>query len=543
MSHGGKEFVRFLVQSGSRHLFGLPGSSMVAPVYELQNTDVEFIPCIHESVAVAAADGYSRVAGSAVVLLYMLPGLANGLTNIYNAWRDESSLIVVASQQASRYRSLSATVGEGDLVGMATPFTRFAHELAPGMDMGFWLDKALSVSTGQLPGPVFLSIPEDVFEGEVAKTSFKRARKPVPAVPEVDNLAEALADAERPLIVVGGQLRRFGGSKAIEDLSSRYDVAMAYETGFQDRLGVAPGHENSFGNLLFEPELESSPDFVLVLGARLMLEAHPQPSWFSNAQFIAHVNADPLKLEETRRADWATAVDPGAFAVALLAKLDEMQFASQKKATRRKWLNSLRRPKDVQADPFGLGLATYARAIAPLHDAMDRGWLVDEALTGGVLLQGILSSSNGERYIGTTGAALGWGPGAAAGVAIASGEPVTCVIGDGTLRFGALGLWTIRAQNLPVTIVVLDNGGYASTRFFERKYVERLGPKARPQHASYYGSDFRGTGSTVEGIIEGFNIPVEVVSEGNDAREAIERAWSSSEKGPNAVVIKMDFGE
>ena len=80
--HGGAELVRFLMDKGYKHVFGLPGSSMVAPLYEMQNKDISFVSAIHESVAVAAADGYARVAGSAMVLLYMLPGVANGLANI-----------------------------------------------------------------------------------------------------------------------------------------------------------------------------------------------------------------------------------------------------------------------------------------------------------------------------------------------------------------------------------------------------------------------------------------------------------------------------
>ena len=154
-----------------------------------------------------------------------------------------------------------------------------------------------------------------------------------------------------------------------------------------------------------------------------------------------------------------------------------------------------------------------------------------------------LTALDGSRYVGTSGASLGWATGAAAGVALASGEPVTCVLGDGALRFGALGLWTIRAQNLPVTVVVIDNGGYGSTRFFERQFVERLGPQANPQRAGYLGSDLRETGSTVRGVIEGFGIPTTVVPRGGDARAAVESSWSNSANGPNAVVIEMDFGE
>jgi len=141
--------------------------------------------------------------------------------------------------------------------------------------------------------------------------------------------------------------------------------------------------------------------------------------------------------------------------------------------------------------------------------------------------------------VSTTGAALGWGTGAAAGIALASGEPVTLIIGDGSLRFGALGLWSIRQSNLPITIVVLDNGGYGSTRFFERAYMARLGNKAPFAQPAYSCSDLRSVGSSVGGIIEGFGIACRTLSPDDDVRAAVEAAWATSSEGPNAIVVPL----
>lgn len=538
---GGTELVRFLNEKKFKHVFGLPGSSMVAPLYELQRTDIEFVPAIHESVAVAAADGYARVAGSAVVMLYMLPGLANGLANIYNAGRDETPLIVIASQQASKFRSENATIGEGDLVNLMHPHCRMSHELAPGMSVRFWLERAHRVATGPLPGPAFLSIPEDVFEGLGPVGAPVISTSPVGSSPDPRDVAIVLQQAERPLILVGGQLRRFGGSEVIEGLAERHGFALAFESGFPDRYGVAPGHMNCFGGISGAPDLEASADAVVAVGARFLLEAHPRPAWFPAARFTAQINADPLKLEETRQVHWAAAADPAAFARSLAVALENLPRDESLVGRRRAWLTSLREAGAKRS--VSSLMQTYYSAVMPLFDALDRGWVVDESVMGVVPLGKTLSALDGRRYVGTSGASLGWATGAAVGVALASGEPVTCVLGDGALRFGALGLWTIRAQNLPVTLVVIDNGGYGSTRFFERQYVQRLGAEASPQSAGYLGSDLRGTGSSVEGVIAGFGIPVERVPIGGNARSAIERAWDRSAHGPNAVVIEMEFAE
>jgi thiamine pyrophosphate-dependent acetolactate synthase large subunit-like protein len=537
---GAHELVRFLVEHDHRHVFGLPGSSMVSALYELQGANISYVPAIHESVAIAMADGYSRVAGSAVAMLYMLHGVANGMANLYNAWRDESRIIVLASQQSSHLRTPGQTIGEGDVVGMVKPYTRLAHELSLGMPVRRWLEAAHRASAGPQPGPVVLSLPEDVLERTAPSVALRRSNQRAKGHPDLAMVADALANARKPLIVVGGQLRRFGGSEAIERIAADHAISLVFESGFNDRLGAAPGHPNMMGNISAHgAAAERAADVVLLIGSRAINEAHPRGNWFPSADFIAHINNDPSKLEETVTADWSYACNPADAAEALEAALGSRPQSAEDLAARRRHILEM---KAAPLAPQQAAIvAPYAEAVAALHGALDRGWVVDESVMGALAFMHGLKSADGSRYVSTTGAALGWGTGAAAGVALASGEPVTCVIGDGSLRFGALGLWSIRACNLPITLVVVDNGGYGSTRFYERSYLQRLGSDAPFPRPSYNGSDFRFVGSTVGGIIEGFGIPCHTVAPGEDARQAVESAWANCGAGPNAVVVPLGF--
>jgi len=180
-------------------------------------------------------------------------------------------------------------------------------------------------------------------------------------------------------------------------------------------------------------------------------------------------------------------------------------------------------------------------AVEPLRDALDHGWVVDESTSGLFALQDRLTATDGSRYIGTTGSSLGWGTGAAVGVALASGEPVTLVIGDGSLRFSALGLWNIAAGKLPITVVVLDNGGYGSTRMFELFHAQKLSATGQSQEVGYLGSDLRNMGPSVKSIIEGFGIPCMTPKSGDDMRAAMMTAWEKGRKGPSAIVLPVDF--
>ena len=540
-ARGSDQLVKFIDDHGYRHIFGLPGSSMAAAIHAFQNCGAEYVPSIHESVTMAMADGYARVAGSGLGMVYMMPGVANCVANLYNAWRDESPVMLLASQQGTRLRTPNWTVCEGDLVGLTAPYTRLAQELAPGMPLRPWLERARQTSLGPLPGPVFLSLQENVISDPQTVEEARTSVRPVQVCPDVSAIADALRTAERPLIVVGGQLARFGGAKAIEELSRDQAIPICYESGFNDRLGAAPGHPNVFGNIIAAAApLEQEADVVLVIGARLMMDAHVRPMpWFPKAKFIAHVNNDPEKLETTMSAHWAAACDPGKVAMALRDALAAQPASAELREKRTRQMEAVRGMGRIALLSM---ISHYLDAFEPIRDALDHGWLVDESTLGTFTLQECLTSQDGSRYMNTTGASLGWGTGAAAGVALASGEPVTLTMGDGATRFGALGLWTIAARKLPVTIIVFDNGGYGSTRMFERLHIEKLGPEAMPQSAGYLGSDLRELGPSVQSIIEGFGIPCHVPKPDDDMRKAVMAAWDKGRTGPNAVVIPMAFG-
>jgi thiamine pyrophosphate-dependent acetolactate synthase large subunit-like protein len=538
-ARGSAEILRFLEDHGHRHVFGLPGSSMVSTLYELQRSSIMYVPSVHESVAVAAADGYARVAGSAVCMLYMLPGMANGLANIHNAWRDETPLIILSSQQGSVYRTPGNTIGEADLVNLVKPFSRLAHELTPGMPIRRWLEAADRAAHGPPSGPVFLSITEDAMEQPGPVIDAPKSVRAAAGAPDVSIVAGRLSRAERPLIVVGGQLRRCGGTTAVEEIAKRWEIPVAYEVGFNDRLGVGPGLKHSVGHLLDAGARHArDADVVVLIGARSLLEAHPQPC-FQKAQFLAQVNADPNQIETTKFVHWACACDPGAFAAALLVALTASPPQPDLLARRAAHLDAGPTPPSLQNPMFKLK-SRHVKAVESFHDALDRGWVVDESVTAMTsVIQG-LSSKDGARYMNTAGASLGWGTGAACGAALASGDPVTCVLGDGALRFGVQGLWTMKALNLPITLIVLDNGGYGSTRFFERQFVEGLGAGAEPANASYYGSDLR-SGPGVADMIRGFGISCRTMSSVDDARAAVVEAWQKSFDGPGAVVIPIEY--
>src|SRR3546814_5625407 len=95
-------------------------------------------------------------------------------------------------------------------------------------------------------------------------------------------------------------------------------------------------------------------------------------------------------------------------------------------------------------------------------------------------------------------------------------------------------------MNLPVTIVVIDNHGYGSTRNYERQYIAEKGPEANPQKPGYLNMDMRTMGPDLKAMIEGFGIPCRRLTPGDDLRAAVEQAWaeSSSRSGEHMCELK-----
>src|SRR4051794_3343274 len=172
---GAQQFVEFLEQRDQRHVFGLTGSSSVSIFHQLQRSKVEYVQAVHESAAIAMADGYARVTGAGTAVIYKLPGTGNAVNNIYNAWRDENPLLVIASQQRSNLRTGTSSTGEADLLPLVKQFTKFAAEIPAGSSLEWWLEAATQRAYGPPSGPSFLSIPVDVLE-DAAVASVDRER-------------------------------------------------------------------------------------------------------------------------------------------------------------------------------------------------------------------------------------------------------------------------------------------------------------------------------------------------------------------------------
>lgn len=526
---GSMGILRFLEARTARHLFGLPGSSSVPIFHGLPSTRLRFVAALQEGGSMAMADGYARFAGPTGVLLYMLPGVATALSNLYNAWRDETPLVIIASQLASHARSGQAHVGEADLEELTRPFARFAQEVSSADELMDALEAACNAAVGPPSGPAVVIVPEDVMSDKVSMPSkFTIPEPQLAPLPDLQPIIHQLLSAERPVIVVGGQLRRCGGSEAVEAIADHLGIPIVYEPFWNDRLGVSPGHRCMVGQLTERSSLGTQADFVLAIGCRLFNEVHPRSDrWFPEDAFVAHVNADPTKLAQASSTSWPLAVPPDHVAAALLAACRDCELPHELRGAREARLAAV---IDRRSTPRS---GPYSSTATALSEVLESSYLVDESVSANLPILLALQGSRGDRYVSTTGASLGWGIGAACGVALATSEPVVCALGDGAFFFGAQALWPAVAMQLPITFVVLDNGGFGSTKMFEEHYINEH-PSAAMGPAQFVGSDFSASGPSVRSVAEGFGLPVVSLDSG-----ASLEAELGVNRGPGPVLLHV----
>ncbi len=444
---------------GVDRVFICPGSTEAAFLdASLDERDIELVATSDEAITVSMADGYARATGRpAVAYVHTHLGLANGLAHLSCAKLERSPVVVLTGLKAAALHGATAGFTTApDTTGLARQFVKWAHESGTPETIGTDLAHALRVATTPPAGPAFLAVAQDRMEADtdVAPGPGPRATPRLRPDPDaITAAAEVLAQAERPLVVAGAEIFRADAVEALDRLAERLGAPVVVE----DRRTIERAETarlRTFTGVLGGRE---DADAILLAGARapIRFEHHAPPVLPADVPTV-HLTEDPRELALTGAlpllgdvrhalADLTAAlpVAPGGFRRA--ASGDE---------------------PDEAAIPIRVP-ALMRRLCAALEPGT---WVIDDSVTSKAALLGpALVPEAGLRYLTTAGGSLGWGLGAALGVAEA-GERVVAVLGDGVFQFGIAGLWTAVSRALPVTFVVVNNQSYGAVKAALRRY-------------------------------------------------------------------------
>lgn len=506
MRTGGEVLVAALRALDVEVAFGLPGVHNLAAWKAFPSSGVRLVGVRHEQTAAYAADGYARATGRlGVALTTTGPGAANAVAATGEAWACHSPLLVIATDVPTTVRRPGQYRGvlheTTDQAGFFRPVTKQVVRVEAVEEL---YEKAVLAGRSALRAPrrpVYLEVPTDLLSAAAPEPVPLLDASPAVHVSYVDDaVRDLLASAQRPLLWVGGGATAAGAGPQVQALAERLGAPVLSSYGGRGLLPPdhplrvpLPPHEPAAGALW------DAADLVLVLGSDL----------------------DAMNTQGFRQPR-----PPRLVAVDLAEPVNVAPDA---------WLQG---PVDRVVEQLLDGLAQRApwtslpsgRAPHPFLDALEPALPDDAVVVADMCVAGYWYGGYG-RVAQPRGLAypvgwgtLGFGFPAALGAAL-SGRPTVAVVGDGGFLFACGDLATAAQERLPVTVVLVDDGGYGMLRYdFVKDGEQPVGTELEPP-------DF-------VALAGAFRVPAVEVDEAG-LTEAVRRGLASG--GPSLVVVKATY--
>lgn len=541
-----------LAEAGAEHVFLLPGGGAMylndALVCEKRLIPV---PCHHEQACGIAAEAWGRVREAfGVCMVTTGPGATNVITPIAGAWIESVPLFVISGQVKRPDRLAGRPLRQGgvqevDIVPMVKSITKYAVTVDDPQMIRYHFERAFHEMKEGRNGPVWLDIPLDVqaapidpddLPGFIAETGMAQSLENISG-----QVMELIAGAERPLLLAGHGVRLSGAAKAFTALAERLQIPVVTTWNALDLLPWE------------HPLCVGRPGVVALRGANFAVQ-----------------NCDLLISIGCRLDNIITAYNPRGFARSAkkivvdvdhneIAKLD-MDIELSVAADAHDFINALNRtaPPDERLDtspwirrcagwktrypvndgqPFpAQGPINHYQFVSALSDAIPADTLVSTGSSGLAVevFYTVFRNKPGQRVFLTSGlGSMGYGLPAAIGACLANGsKPIVAVESDGSLQLNLQELATLVAQKLPITLIIMNNGGYASIRNTQR---------------NYFSARYVGTGPEaglvlpdLEKIAATYGLPFVRIS---DANELDRLATTLNTPGPRLIEVMLTPNE
>jgi benzoylformate decarboxylase len=443
-------------------VFGNPGSTEL-PFLDRWPADFRYILGLQEASVVGMADGYARATGRAAICnLHSAAGLGHALGNVYNAYRNQTPLVIAAGQQSRSLLPLNPFLGATDAVSFPKPYVKWSCEPARGEDVPAAIVHAYHVAMQRPCGPTFVSIPFDDWSVRTRRVPVRAVNSDVAPDPDaLDALAHVLNEAQRPVLVAGAEIDHDGAGESMVALAERIG-APVWAAPFAGRVVFPEDHELFAGFLTASPEAVSKAlsghDVVLVIGAPVFTFHVPgECALFSSGARLFQITADGEALAAAPAGSGIL----GSLRHALPGLLKRLKTRERNPFSRKR-----ERPLPPQPDhPIKAEYLLHTLSRLMPEDAI----AVEEAPVHRPAIQTHLPITRYGAFHTMASGGLGYSLPAAVGIALAEQHRrVICIIGDGSAMYSFQALWTAVQHKLPLTVIVLNNEGYGALRSFGR---------------------------------------------------------------------------
>ncbi|RUW03939.1 thiamine pyrophosphate-binding protein, partial [Mesorhizobium sp. M1A.F.Ca.IN.020.03.1.1] len=481
MKTGGQLIVEALEANGTDRIFCVPGESYLAVLDALHDSPIRTIVCRQEGGAAMMADCQGRLTGKpGICFVTRGPGATNASAGIHIAMQDSVPLILFIGQVASHAKEREA-FQEVDYKRFFGDIAKWVVEIDDASRIPEFVTRAFAVATSGRPGPVVISMPEDMLTSEV-EAPMALAHTLVETSPgeaEIDRLEALLNAAKRPIAILGGTRWDI---QAVQDVT-RIAEAWSLPVGcsFRRQMLFDHLHPNYAGDvgIGINPKLAAAikqADLVLLIGGRMgempssdyTLLKSPYPD-----QMLVHVHADAGELGRVYRPTLAINASPAAFVRA---------FARRKGPAAPGWAAETEKLHAAYLEwstPPQTGPG--AVQMGPIMTYLEKALPEDAILTNGAgnYATWVHRFHRFRRFAtqaAPTSGSMGYGtPAAVAAKALYPDREVIAFAGDGCFLMNGQEFATAVQYDLPIIVVVVNNGIYGTIRMHqEREYPSRV---------------------------------------------------------------------
>jgi thiamine pyrophosphate-dependent acetolactate synthase large subunit-like protein len=468
-------------------MFGNPGTVEEGFLDAVSSyPDFHYILTLHETVALAMADGYARATRKpAVVQLHSSVGLGNGIGMLYQAKRGHTPLVVINGEAGVRYDAMDGQMA-ADLVAMARPVTKWATRVVDAASLLRVVRRAIKMAATPPMGPVFVCLPMDILDApiqeEVVATTFPSLR----VAPEADQIAlvaSMLAGAQRPMLIMGDGIAASHAQSELVHVAERLGAQVWGADSSEVNMRTDhPLYKDLLGHMFGEHSraIIAQADAILICGTSVFPEVFPAlNNVFAPDARIIHIDLDANEIGKNFPITLGFISDPQITLAKLATSLDVIMTSEQKAAASQRCSQqaalkeqeaTLRKRADqTRRNAIPLHASQFMEELANLlpEDAI----IFDEALTNSADVLHYLPPIVAGQYFMTRGGSLGVGIPGALGIKLAHpAKTVLALCGDGASMYTIQALWTAAHHKIGAKFIICHNSSYTLLKLNIQQY-------------------------------------------------------------------------
>ena len=473
--------VETLIEQGVKTVFGYPGGQVIN-LYDalyIRKDRIEHVLTAHEQGAAHAADGYARASGEVGVCIATSgPGATNLVTGIATAYLDSIPLVAITGNVPNSLIGRDS-FQEVDITGVTLPITKHNFLVKSVDKLADTIREAFVIAKSGRPGPVLVDIPKDV---QVASCPYQPSpvveKKPLKLAKgdKLTRAAQMIAESEKPYIYFGGGAVSADISHEITRLANKIDAPIGCTMMGLSCIPVDNprylGMEGMHGHYASSVGQDEA-DLIITIGARFSDRATGNVAKYARRAQIIHIDGDTAEIDKNVNVELGIACDMKDALDRLIDLVGEKKHPA--------WMARIAELKAEEAEQFKRVTATdritpYSLIMETAKRAEKDTPIVTDVGQHQMWVAQFYPFQNPRTFISSGGlGTMGFGLGAAIGAAKATGKRTVLFTGDGSFGMNLNELATASTENVPVTIIIMNNHVLGMVRqwqtlFFNKHY-------------------------------------------------------------------------